>query len=957
MTSSSRPGHPWHAGPLGRGIAALLLAGAGEWVVRSGNSSGIGLALYLLAVVLLSIDGMGRPDAGPPGEEELPPLRSSLPALALALVAVSLNLLALRRYDRLISDPAAVTLWVASLVAIVGAGIAARGLCRWSPRWTDARLPESRTGRILFGLALLALAILTVAARFAALDRIPLGINADEGDRAAVSLQILKHIGDHPTLDEGWYHISNVYFRLLAEFMRVVGTDYVSARGFGAVFGVVGVLAVALLATRHFGWRAGLFAGGLASVLGAVLQFSRETTESGPTAVLWALAALFFLEGMRDGGLLAWVLAGFFGGFSIYFYPPGRLWPLLAALVVLHVLVHGLGLTRLRLLPGISAAALAALLTTSPFLWHAWKVPGVFTVRARETTIFVPENRLRLGYYDPQKPLSVFARDQAERSLGLFNRFPDSNYFWPCQRPVFPPLLAPLFFLGLGTATLRIRDPRYFVLATWFWIGFSGVVVTVETPALQRMAPALLTLPLLPAVALADLVRRTRGVGTPGSRITRGMTLATTAAAGAAVLASMAIEARFYFVDYAKVDAPYAYPTQTGLVVAEEGAGTWVVALGRRFHFTTSGWIRLLAPDTPKGGVLSPGMYLPLTLPPNRNLTFFVYPIQEFYLPLLRSLYPGGTEERVERPGSGFLFTAYRLPRERWAAGRGAVARVSGGPPVRVRALGEAPPGAPGPTRWSAVVRFPRFSNWGMKVRPGPALLRIDGRNVSTALAADGSAEAVVSLPRGDHTVVVERSSPGGAKVEWAVAGAEGSPSPSAWDAIPEASQFAEESSPGGLLGTVEVAGRPTVLWLDRTLASSALAEEIHTGEEFRVTWTGFLTPPVAGVYKLSLRAQGETTIELDGEKVMTSSEPKEDPVSRDVTLTARRYALRVSFRRLQHPGFFEWTWTPPGGSEEIVPPSALTPPAEAGPGRPLPRTAFLEPPLRERETTLWSWW
>lgn len=957
MTSSSRPGHAWRAGPLGRGIAALLLAGAGEWVIRSGNSSGIGLALYLLAIVLFSVDGMKPPEAEAPGDADRPSLRSFLPPLALAFVAVGLNLLALRRYDREISDPAAVGFWIVSLVAVVAAGIAARGLFRWSPRWKEARLPGSRIGRLLFGLALLGLAVLSVAARFAALDRIPLGINADEGDRAAVSLQILKHIGDHPVLDEGWYHISNVYFRLLAEFMRVFGTDYLAAREFGAVFGVLGVLAVTLLAARHFGWRAGLFAGGLTSLLGAVLQFSRETTESGPTAVLWALAALFFLEGMRDGGMLAWVLAGFFGGISIYFYPPGRLWPLLAALVVVYLLVHGLGLPRLKLLPGISAAALAALLTTSPFLWHAWKTPGVFTVRARETTIFLPENRLRLGYYDPKEPLWVFARDQAERSIGLFNRFPDSNYFWPCQRPVFPPLLAPLFFLGLGTATLRIRDPRYVVLAIWFWVGFSGVVVTVETPALQRMAPALFTLALLPAVALADVVRRTRAASPPGSRIAGRTTAAATAVAGVAVVAAMAVEARFYFIDYAEVAAPYAYPTQTGLVVAEEGAGTWVVALGRRFHFTTSGWIRLLAPDTPKGGVLSPGIYLPLTLPPNRNLTFFVYPTQEFYLPLLRSLYPGGKEERVERPGSGFLFTAYRLPRERWAAARGAVARVEGGPPVHVRALGVAPPGASGPTRWSAVVRFPRFSNWGIRVRPGPALLRIDGRDVPTTLSGDGSAEAVFSLPRGDHAVVVEGSSPGGRSVEWTVAPGEGSPPAAVWEPIPEAVQFADESSPGGLLGAVEVAGRPTVLWLDRTLASAGLAEEIHTGEEFRVTWTGFLTPPVAGVYKLSLRAQGETTITLDGEKVMTSSEPKEDPVSTDVTLAARRYAIRVSFRRVQHPGFFEWTWTPPGGVEEIVPPSALTPPAEAGPGRPLPPSAFMDPSFNPRERTFWTWW
>jgi hypothetical protein len=950
MTRPLRPASPSHAGPLGRGLASLLLAGAGEWVIRSGNSSGIGLALYLFAIVLFSLDRLAGPkeDVAPSPER---PLWPGLLAFAIALGGVGLNLLALRRYGENRTDPAAVTFWLASLAAIVGAGIAAGRFNSWTPRWVDAPLPESRRGRLLFGVSLVGLMALSVATRFYALDRIPLGINADEGDRAAVSLQILRHIGDHPTFDAGWYHISNIYFRLLAGVMALAGTDYVGARALGAAFGVVGVLAVAFLAARHFGWRAGLFAAGLTSTLGALLQFSRETTESGPTAVLWALAALFFLEGIRGGRLLAWVLAGFFGGFSIYFYPPARLWPVMAALVSIYLLVHGLGLRRVRLLPGISAAALAALLTISPFLRGVWETPGLFTVRARETTIFVPDNRLRLGYYDPNKPLAVFFEEQVERSVGLFNRYPDANYFWPCQRPVLPPVLAALFYLGLGTSALRLREPRFAFLTIWFWVGFSGVIVTVETPALQRMAPAILTVALFPAVVLADVIHRVRATAVPGSTIQYRAAAVATIVAGAAVAGSMAGEARYYFVDYARVGAPYSYPTQTGLAVAAEGAGTWVVALGKQFHMLNSGWVRLLAPETPRVGVLSPGMHLPLTLPPNRNLTFLVYPSQEYYLPFLHTLYPGGKEERIERGESGFLFTAYRLPRDRWAAGRGAVARIGSSPPTRVRALGVVPSGVNGTVRWSAVVRFPRFANWGLRLGPGPARLRIDGLDVLSAPTGDRSAETVVSVPRGDHAVFVEGRAPVGVKVEWAVA------PPSAWQPLPEALQFAEESSPGGLLGVVEVPGRPPLHWLDRTVASGGLAEEVRYGGEFHATWTGFLTPPVSGVYKMTLRAQGEASIELDGAKVLASRSRSDEPVSAEVTLSARRYAVRISFWRFQDPGVLEWSWTPPGGIEEIVPPSVLTPPAEAGPGRPLPPAAYMDPALLRPDASGWAVW
>ncbi len=956
MTGPLRPASLSPAGPLVRGLASLLLAGAGEWVIRSGNSSGLGLGLYLLAILLFSFDGMARPK-----EDVAPsPARSRRPgilAVVVALGSVGLNLLALRRYDENRLDPAAVSFWLASLVAIVCAGIAAGRLGTWSPRWTDAPLPESRRGRRLFGLSLLALVALSAVTRFYALDRIPLGINADEGDRAAVSLQILRHIGDHPVFDSGWYHISNIYFRILAGVMSVVGTDYVGARVLGAASGIVGVLVVALLATRHFGWRAGLFAAGLTSTFGAVLQFSRETTEAGPTAVLWALAALFFLEGIRGGRLLAWVLAGFFGGFSIYFYPPARLWPLLAALVSIYLLVHGLGLKRVRLLPGISAAALGALLTMSPFLWGAWRTPGVFTVRARETTIFVPANRLRLGYYDPKKPVSLFFREQVERSVGLFNRYHDGNYFWPCDRPVLPPLLAALFFLGLGTSALRIRDPRFFFLTIWFWVGFSGVIVTVETPALQRMAPAILAVALFPVVVLADVIRRVRDAAVPGSTFQRRAAAAATVVAGAAVAGSMAGEARYYFVDYARIGVAYSYPTETGLAVAAEGAGTWVVALGKLWHHVNPGWVRLLAPETPRAGVVSPGMSLPLTLPPNRNLTFFVYPSQEYYLPLLRQIYPGGKEEPIVRGESGFLFTAYRISRDRWAAGRGAVARIGSSPPIHVGALGMVPSGANGTMRWSAVVRFPRFANWGLRVGPGPARLRIDGLDVLTTPAGEGSAEAVMSLPRGDHAVVVEGRAPEGVKVEWAAAPADGIIQPSAWEPIPETLQFAEESSPGGLLGVVEVPGRPPLQWLDRTLASGGLSQEVHSGEKFQAMWTGFLTPPVTGVYRMALRAQGEATIQLDGVEVLASQSPSEEPVWADLSLSARRYAVRIVIRNVQSPGILEWTWTPPGGTEEVVPPSVLTPPSEAAPGPPRPAAAYWDPALLRPNTSVVAVW
>ena len=84
------------------------------------------------------------------------------------------------------------------------------------------------------------------------------------------------------------------------------------------------------------------------------------------------------------------------------------------------------------------------------------------------------------------------------RSVGVFNQFHDDGGFWPTDRPIMSGLLAVLTLLGLGWVCPRWRDPRYVLLAIWFWVGFSGVIVTVETPNVQRMATACRCWPCCP---------------------------------------------------------------------------------------------------------------------------------------------------------------------------------------------------------------------------------------------------------------------------------------------------------------------------------------------------------------------------------------------------------------------------------------------------------------------------
>ena len=279
--------------------------------------------------------------------------------------------------------------------------------------------------------------------------------------------------------------------------MSVAGLDVAGARVFGALCGLATVAIVTFLAVRHFGWRAGLLAGTLLSFTGGAIQFSRVTTCATPTQTLWALSAAGFLEAARRGRAWAWALRRVSraacrststrrGGSGVS--SPSRSRSRSSS-------ARRRG-TRARTAAGVVFAALAALVAAGPFLAATLRLPGEFTVRAQETTIFIPRNAARLAYVRPEWGIGRVLVAQVEHAVGFLNRYVDQNIFWPTDRPLFPPVLAALTLLGILAATVKARDVRLLLVSLWFWIGILGVIVTVETPNMHRWATAI---PVLPA--------------------------------------------------------------------------------------------------------------------------------------------------------------------------------------------------------------------------------------------------------------------------------------------------------------------------------------------------------------------------------------------------------------------------------------------------------------------------
>jgi hypothetical protein len=940
--------------PLILALLGLALAGAGEALSLPAQSA-FTVPLYTAGIVLFAVaarkglDPLGRPAANDAISVRVTPIRWAVFACGV-VVAVALCGLGIRELSLNLSAPAGGLLWLSSMAVLVITATAARSFGVFSPRWAADALPQSPSARQLFWVVLICILILAGLTRFLFLDRVPLGINPDEGDRAALAIALARNQVQRSIFDSGWYFISNLYFTLMAQFFKLVGVGYIQARAFTGIASMLATVAIAAIGTRNFGWRVGLIATGLFATMGVALQFARETSEAGQTAALFAISLACMLEAARRGSPLMWVLTGVTGAFSIYFYPTGRLWAVAAAIACIYLLAHGLGKQRVATLRGIALAAIAALIVASPFFVNIARRPAEFALRAQETSIFANNNAARLPYFERDWSVVRLLQEQVVRTVGIVNRFADRNGFWPTEQPLFPGLLAVLVLVGAGWCAMRWRDPRAFILSTWLLVGLSGSVVTVETPNLQRITTAVPIFALLAAITLDAILRRAHQAlafdGIAGLRARQ----AATGLIALVALGLMVKEARYYFVDYAAMDR-YIFGTAEGATVNAQGTDTLTMTVGRFYFFINSGWVRLLAPDTPRAGLKTPGSDLPLAIPPDRNQAFMLYSRQPFYLPYLQEVVPGGVTITTTHPTQGDLLTVYRVSQQQLARLQGALAILPSGATTPVAGIGEPPRGwtrFPADLTWRAGLRVPRFASYNFRIGPGPARLMIGGTEVMNIPESSGVVSSTVTLARGDQAIEFEgRLANDGtpALFEWAEvrAGQE-----LKWQRPRAQSLFSTQTDTVGLFGTVRMDGKPDQLRIDQAIASCCVSEQVSAaGRTYRVLWAGSLIAPTSGSYTMSLQSDGEAVLSIDGRDVVRSNRP-EPFVNAAVELTAGTHRVELVFQGTG-PGAIEWAWTPPGGRMSIVPPSALRP-AQNGVISPALPPSLFDPGRTDRE-------
>jgi len=297
-----------------------------------------------------------------------------------------------------------------------------------------------------------------------------------------------------------------LYHTLNAAIIPLLGMNPLGAHFLTIASGVLTVPLTYALCRRLFGRPAARLAAALLASGFWSLMYSRFALRQQmlvPLAVavfylLWLVAG----RASRIARHASLVACGSLLAAALYTYTVARMLPFVLLGFGLYLALFHRERFRRWWWPLLATLLLAAALTVP--LWAAIvrgrseaAQQGV-GADARIAELAVPLRELQAG--DPRTLLeNVWA------TLGMFHAGGDSEWLYNLPgRPVFGPLGAALFFIGLGLCLWRWRRPEYAFLLIWLAVGLVPALVTLPPASLSHTILAQPVVCVLPALTLAE---------------------------------------------------------------------------------------------------------------------------------------------------------------------------------------------------------------------------------------------------------------------------------------------------------------------------------------------------------------------------------------------------------------------------------------------------------------------
>jgi 4-amino-4-deoxy-L-arabinose transferase-like glycosyltransferase len=823
--------------------------------------------------------------AGAPGRRALVCFAGSV------LLAASSIPLFVRLND---SDSAGEAGWGANnaswLLYLASLGCFAAGAAFWQRR---ERTPSSAVERgwpatLPWRIELVIVAVLSAVAlalRFPALGSIPHGLWFDEAQNGLVGKGLLAHGALHSVFIAGFTQMGALYFYVLGAGLELFGNSIWILRALPALAGSLAAPLLYLLASRLYGWRVGVAAGGFLAVSAWSITFSRFGVVSMVTVCLDLAIYLCVVLALRSGSVGWYGAGGLLLGFALQGYYAAQLVPVVLLLVLLHLLLSEGRRTIARLRAGVAVFSAGAVLAFLPVATYAAQHPDTYWTRTSSVSIFSEG-----GGAGQAHPVLTSLR----RHMLMFNYEGDANgrHNLPGS-PMLDWLTAALFFSGLGLCLVRIRSWQYFLPLAWFTAALSGGVFSLlfEAPQGNRTIENSVVTALLAGIFLGE-GWRVLGQG-PRRRF---LAPAAVAAALAAVGGAAAMNVQKYFDRQANDSRVWSE-----MGVAKLDAGRLLSRSSARDDVWVSDALvnepalRFLAP---RGSPIAwHGMNQFPFAGGSRDLILVVPADATTDLDLLAETYPHARFEVFRAPDGLALLTAVFISAKDVSATHGVAHRR--GPDGRLRLV--------------TVLNVESPGEYRLDWRGNRARIAVDGRTVGRRPSWLASGLHWLEIDTtGDETIRSLHFGPSRSALR-----------PVASDLLFDPGRV----WPRGLEGTyrpgTEPSGPAALARIDPQIAIE-FHEPLLTAP-FTVDWRGELYAPVAGRYELGTRQIDRARLAVDGKSILTNTRPNFLSL-KTLRLARGWHRIRILYQGLT--GYFDayLYWVPPGKTESVVPAAYLRP-------------------------------
>ena len=484
---------------LGLGLLALGLAVYGQYGVFFKREvepwiwymlAGAGIFFVLSMLVTFPGSTTGEPDSAIPYLISVKAIRERLIVFAAILSLAILALLRVRDDNAQHWDLFAE--WIASILLYLLAFMP-----RFSLRPVRAWLRQNWKSLIPLGVIMLAGLVMRVYR----LDSLPQVMENDEATVGLHALDVLN--GTMKNMFQTWSSFGTLHFFLMAIPVSIFGQTRFAVRILTALAGVATLPVVYLLALKMFDRKVALISTVLVAVTHIHIQFSRiSPAASSLDPLLSALSVYLVYRAFQTRRLFDWALSGAVMGLALYFYVGARvlIGVLGCALVLLAIFRWKLLRQNWR---GLLLCGGAYLLVAAPMLLWAVTHTDAFNARVEQVGIlyngWLADEMIRQS----ASALQILLQQLAQ-SLLIFN-YHSARWFYEATVPMLGPLTGILLSFGLLAALPRLRDLRFILLNSWFWVTLiAGQVLMVDPPP-----NAYRTLGLFPAVCILAAVALT----------------------------------------------------------------------------------------------------------------------------------------------------------------------------------------------------------------------------------------------------------------------------------------------------------------------------------------------------------------------------------------------------------------------------------------------------------------